>query len=402
MIDTETTTREQLLGNLRDWLPDEQAQAIKGYRRERWKLQGIAREIMSGLRIGRNNNEHRVMLCNRTPTSKITEMGGAGGVSIMVDGCSHKAYYSGLQTCGSVWVCPVCSAKITEHRRGEMSQAVDNWKGSLVMVTLTLQHNRDDDLEGLLSALKDTWRRVKMGGWWKRFREQFGISAFCTSTEVTWGSINGWHPHLHVLMFIDVPEGELDVCQFKNRLRDRYRDLLAKHGKYASDYYGINVKMGDEQAGKYIAKYGMAHELTKWVNKRSQGGYSPFQLLELYGDGKRWAAPLFREYAQVFFGRAQLYWSRGARDLLAIGEELSDSEVASQEGGEVAMMVSLTWQQYKQVMSAGAQVRVLEVAERGDVWALWQFLQDELKIIPDRWQALALAPPEMDYVMIGA
>ena len=68
----------------------------------------------------------------------------------------------------------------------------------------------------------------------------------------------------------------------------------------------------------------------------------------------------------------------------------------------MATMVSLTWKQYKQIMGAGAQVRVLEVAERGDVWALWQFLQDELKIIPDRRQAMALAPPEIDYVMVGA
>ena len=30
----------------------------------------------------------------------------------------------GLQTCGSVWVCPVCGAKVVERRRGEIQQAM--------------------------------------------------------------------------------------------------------------------------------------------------------------------------------------------------------------------------------------------------------------------------------------
>ena len=33
---------------------------------------------------------------------------------------NHKtASYGGLQTCGSVWTCPVCGAKVVERRRGD-------------------------------------------------------------------------------------------------------------------------------------------------------------------------------------------------------------------------------------------------------------------------------------------
>ena len=36
---------------------------------------------------------------------------------------NHKtASYAGLQTCGSVWVCPVCGAKVVERRRVRFSK----------------------------------------------------------------------------------------------------------------------------------------------------------------------------------------------------------------------------------------------------------------------------------------
>ena len=36
----------------------------------------------------------------------------------------NTASYGGLQTCGSVWTCPVCSSKIAERRRVEIQGAI--------------------------------------------------------------------------------------------------------------------------------------------------------------------------------------------------------------------------------------------------------------------------------------
>jgi hypothetical protein len=53
----------------------------------------------------------------------------------------HKTTsYSGLQTCGSVWACPVCSAKIAERRRVEIMAAMAAHKaagGWVNLLTLT-------------------------------------------------------------------------------------------------------------------------------------------------------------------------------------------------------------------------------------------------------------------------
>ena len=50
------------------------------------------------------------------------------------------ASYGGLQTCGSVWTCPVCAAKIAERRRVELLDAMELHKaqgGAVYLLTLT-------------------------------------------------------------------------------------------------------------------------------------------------------------------------------------------------------------------------------------------------------------------------
>ena len=48
------------------------------------------------------------------------------------------ASYGGLQTCGSVWTCPVCAAKIAERRRVELLDAMELHKaqgGAVYLLT---------------------------------------------------------------------------------------------------------------------------------------------------------------------------------------------------------------------------------------------------------------------------
>ena len=63
------------------------------------------------------------------------------------------ASYAGLQTCGSVWTCPVCAAKIAERRRVELLEAMELHKaqgGAVYLLTLTTPHQRGDVLGELL------------------------------------------------------------------------------------------------------------------------------------------------------------------------------------------------------------------------------------------------------------
>ena len=118
------------------------------------------------------------------------------------------ASYSGLQTCGSVWVCPVCAAKIAERRRAEIiaAMAAHNAAGGCVnMLTLTAPHQRGDDLGELLvkqaKALNAFWNDRQV----KAVLLEMGTVGQIRALEVTHGRKsprnNGWHPHYHVLLF---------------------------------------------------------------------------------------------------------------------------------------------------------------------------------------------------------
>ena len=105
-----------------------------------------------------------------------------------------KAHYKGLQTCGSVWHCPVCAAKISERRRAELMAAIATWKaqgGSVLFLTLTNSHDRKDRLadllEGQRKALKRFWNDRASRQLW----EGLGVAGSIKATEVTHGASGG-------------------------------------------------------------------------------------------------------------------------------------------------------------------------------------------------------------------
>ncbi|MBC7773828.1 MAG: protein rep, partial [Phycisphaerae bacterium] len=121
----------------------------------------------------------------------------------------HKTTsYAGLQTCGSVWACPVCSAKIAERRRVEIIAAMAAHKaagGVVNMLTLTAPHQRADNLRDLLAkqavALKFFFKDFSA----KTVFKEMGVIGQIRALEVTHGRLstfnNGWHPHYHILQF---------------------------------------------------------------------------------------------------------------------------------------------------------------------------------------------------------
>ena len=74
-----------------------------------------------------------------------------------------SAYYAGLETCGNVWLCPVCSAKIHHRRAAELREALTTWEAnghSASLVTITVPHDLDDPLSRLVDAQRDAWKHV--------------------------------------------------------------------------------------------------------------------------------------------------------------------------------------------------------------------------------------------------
>lgn len=282
-------------------------------RASRYRHQRHAAQLTKGKR--------RVGQCRHSVISR------AAGVDLVSsnykDTAGSFAHYEGLQTCGSVWHCPCCGARISETRKDELNQLLA-WARAqgykIKMITLTARHGRDDDLSELLKAMKEAKQRFA------RHRTYRGIKLHMvgsvTATEVTCGAANGWHPHFHMIVITDE---EIDM----EPLRGAWLASLRGAGL---DGAGAAFQVQNaEAAGRYIGKWGAAEELTMKDQKKSKGGRTPAQLLAAScDDDDRVAGMLWSEYAEAFHGRRQLVWSRGLKAMAGIGE-IDDDEAAKDE-----------------------------------------------------------------------
>ena len=290
-------------------------------RSDRFRHQRHAAKLLGG--------KARVGLCRWSVVSK------SAGVDMVAssygEGQGDRVHYEGLQTCGSVWACPCCGARISETRRDEMNQLLA-WARSegyrVMMLTLTARHGRDDDLAELLERMKDAKQR------WARHRAyrkiKPGMIGSVTATEVTGGGAHGWHPHFHVIVILD---GDADLMP----LRDAW--LASLRGAGLDGAGAAFQAQGADAAGGYIAKWGAAEELTLSQRKkgRARTGRTPAQLLAAScDDGDREAGHLWAEYATVFHGRRQLVWSRGLKAVAGVGE-VDDQDAAQDQQQEGQM-----------------------------------------------------------------
>lgn len=334
----------------------------------RFELQRAAAKVLPG---------HAVTQCLRRPLPDRSV-----GIRRREDA---RAYYQGLRTCGRVWACPVCASKVSERRRHELRQAVASHQsggGSVLLATFTLPHQACDSPTGLLDRLLAAYLRL----WSGRDRVRLpGLVGTVRALEVTHGA-NGWHPHLHVLFFVEaaaatvVPGGAtgrpvggsitLDACGLLGELHGRWQRLLPG----VHPVHGVTVQDGSA-AADYVSKWGkeprwtIAEELTKANVKasRTAAGRAPFALLADFAGGDTLAGQLFRRYVEAFKGRSQLHWSRGLRARLALGAEKSDQVLAATVDATDELLGSFTDTDWALIARREVRGPILEAA-RLDGW----------------------------------
>lgn len=291
----------------------------------------------------------------------------------------HKTTsYSGLQTCGSVWACPVCSAKIAERRRAEIVAAMAAHKaagGCMNLLTLTAPHQRVDKLADLLKMQALALKKMFADRTVRKVFAEMGILGQIRALEVTHGRLseinNGWHPHHHILLFAGsgVDLARFDGPQMKDwavRLYLRWAACCEAAGLGTPSYaHGLKLDDGSK-AAKYVAKWGLEDEMTKGHTKKAINGETPFDFLRSYlvdGTDKQ-AGALFKEFAETFKGKQQLRWSPGLKKRFAIGES-SDEELAAQMDDYAAMLGTITLEQWCDVLAADGRGTVLMLAANG-------------------------------------
>jgi hypothetical protein len=286
---------------------------------------------------------------------------------------------AGVVSCGSVWVCSVCSAKVAMRRQAELAEGLRNWWSSsstnnVEMLTLTMRHNSGDRLEDLWDSLSHAWGRVTSGRQWVEERSVYGVAGYVRVVELTHGA-SGWHVHIHALLFLDDDLSQGDRRAWRSRMVTRWVSGLEDSGHQAvDDVQDLRpVGRGQDVLADYFTKSvdngdAVSAELTLGQNKRARGfgGRTPFGILDdviRYGDADD--AALWWEYETVSRGRRQMTWGRGTRDLLGIGAEQTDESIAEEELGTVEDdMIAVPSDQWFRLSASGSAVAdVLDALE---------------------------------------
>lgn len=301
-----------------------------------------------------------------------------------------KAYYSGLMVCGSVWVCSVCAARITEERRQELTRALEVTGFTPYLVTYTLRHKKIDKLSEITNAMLAAFRAMKSGKAWQYLKDEYEWVGSIKSLEVTHGD-HGWHPHQHELVMLDETLSKSAQNGLLTSLRLKWDGALRRRGFDASWDHGVDLRATSEDIQDYVAKWGhqpivttwgLEHELTKQPVKRGKnGGRTPVQLLADYGVGDIQAARLWREYAMAFKGKKQLVWSKGLRGILGMGDELADVELASTIPDGTVTLARLSPDEWKAIRKADLRGELLDAAGSLDEAQFRRWLSEKL----ERW-----------------
>lgn len=313
--------------------------------------------------------------------------------------------YGGLQTCASVWACPVCAAKIAERRRVELLDAMEIHKaqgGTVSLLTLTTPHQRGDDLAELLEqqgkALQSFLRDKSV----KKVLAEMGYIGQVRALETTHGrkaaQNNGWHPHFHFLLFHQVAGDPAHRNDWTARLYLRWLVYCQKAGLGAPSYaHGIKLDDG-ARAAHYVAKgmWGLEDEMTKGHTKKAKAGAeTPFDLLRavLADPNDRQAAALFQEYAKCFKGRQQLSWSRGLKARFLV-DDATDDELASQQEDRAFLLGQISVDQWRDVLKVDGRGVLLDIAAKGG----WSHVQKYLHFIDGAHEGVWFEPGMLDEV----
>lgn len=352
-------------------------------RQERYRLQTHAGYLLRDWSTPRGNR-YAVGRCQRF----------LHGDAVEVCHTGDRAHLKGLVQCGSVWHCAICAAKLAERRRDELCKAVEGCKaagGATVMVTLTLPHKRQDKLDEMLKAFHEALAALRASRAYKGTAKDAGVHGHVRALEVTWGEENGWHPHVHELVFLDAPSTPLLLKELQSRYLAAWQAACRLKGlPEPSAEHGVDVREA-LTAGDYMSKFGIERkwgpdaEMTRSHLKKGRGKrFSPWDLLQAsyqarVVDGKpsdRMGA-LWVEYAKAFHSRRQLFWSKGLKARYDVAD-LTDEELVSVEEAPSVTLVSIPETIWLQRFALGKRERrglLLDIADQGDAKAVEEFVR---------------------------
>lgn len=340
----------------------------------RYELLSEARKIFVG--AGKEAELEYPQNYHRTAKCIYSRFGEKVGVNKSFE--FSRAFYTGVSQCGSVFTCPVCSAKIQERRRIEISKAFDFAYDTLenkkmIMVTFTFPHQKTDDLKDLVIKMRKAFVKLRAGNPWIKIKDRAGFEGLIRSLEITHSENNGFHPHTHEGWIVSQ---HVNVEDLQEKIVNRWFNMCEKVGLVSSDYskkehflqHAVQIVDWCSNS-EYFAKmddskhWGIDRELAKSSSKQAKGkGIHPFEFLSRSAAGNKRAKYLFLEYANAVKGFRQILWSAGLKQRVGVNE-LTDEEIAQQEEDKAEILGKLNKSEWNTIVKGNYQNFVLDLAE---------------------------------------
>lgn len=292
-----------------------------------------------------------------------------------------RAAFAGLETCGRVWLCPVCNSKVMARRALEVGAALA-WAESqgllVIWGALTLHHVAGSDLATLLQQQRDAWRFVVNSRGWRshsatrqvghthldtcadgpaceRSRDVIDTGAagrvgYIRPAELTIGP-NGWHPHLHPIVFFRGSRKQAAAAA--TRLRTSWVAGVRAAGGHAADNDAQYMAVLDSvdafrQLSGYVTKatydasslaleavwsQGKTRAHGAALRTRDKGTEAHWALLAEYAEGDYTREHRWVELEAAITGQRMIAWSRGLRSFVGLGVEIEDDTLAAETLG---------------------------------------------------------------------
>jgi len=359
---------------------------------ERYRLQSEARRLVSP--------KDALQGCLRWPVG-----GGNGRVAVKYRRKAQYAFYGGLQTCGQIWKCPVCAAKITERRRKLWEHALNSkvitttqyedgavaklishgW--SLAMATFTLEHHFGEELQSVIGRLERAYQLMWSGKWAVKFKASGSIVGTVRAMEVTHG-MNGWHPHIHCLFIMEGAGMRYQHASARSDLQERWHRVVGKAGGSNVRSLGCVFTVADIRSIEYIDKMGIEtvyrkldkgqiSETTKYPTKKGRGdNVGLFGLLALSAGGGAEAGSLWQQAQVSLKHRKHIATSQGLLRRLGASIELSDNNLAATEIDDYGdeLLAILERAEWDVIDRRELRAQLLNIAQSGNAQTVQDFL----------------------------
>jgi hypothetical protein len=179
--------------------------------------------------------------------------------------------------------CPVCSVPKINNIRRNVSSFTNEFQrdgGNLNLITLTIPHNKNTDLNDLYNSFSKSTRRMKNSSVWRNsFKKELNSQFHFNRYETTINPRNDYHLHLHITIG---GYNLIDTDLWKERLTEVWRRCCESVGvkRLPTKTNGVDIRLTTN--GTYSMKQ---NEDTNIPTK--QDSYSPEDLKKILTGYKR-------------------------------------------------------------------------------------------------------------------